>query len=101
MNSKAKTFLKVAGLTATVALPGLVMAGTGGADFDDVWVLITEWSQGSLGRVIAGTIILVGVVAGIANQSLGAFAIGLGGGVGLFYAPTIIDSVMTAALPVL
>uniref|UniRef100_UPI0035A29C16 TraA family conjugative transfer protein n=1 Tax=Klebsiella pneumoniae TaxID=573 RepID=UPI0035A29C16 len=56
-------------------------AGTGGKEFDDIWTTITDWTQGTLGRIIAGSMILVGIVGGIARQSIMAFAMGIGGGV--------------------
>lgn len=82
-------------------LPDAAMAGVGGAAFDPVWTMLTDWSQGALGRIIAGTLILVGIVAGIARQSLMAFAVGIGAGIGLYNAPTVIDSIFVATLPVL
>lgn len=75
-------------------------AGAGGTEFDDVWESIKDWTQGGLGRVIAGGMVLIGVAAGMARQSLMAFALGVGGAMGLFYAPTILESIMTATLPV-
>jgi len=44
--------------------------------------------------------VLMGVAAGMARQSLMAFALGVGGAMGLYYAPTILESIMTATLPV-
>lgn len=73
-------------------------AGSGGGAFDDVWLTIKDWTQGTLGRVIAGSMILVGVVGGIARQSLMAFAMGIGGGMGLYNAPTVVESIMSATL---
>lgn len=73
-------------------------AGTGGTEFDDVWTTLTDWTQGTLGRIIAGSMILVGIVGGIARQSLMAFALGIGGGVGLYNSPTVVESIMTATL---
>lgn len=73
-------------------------AGTGGTEFDDVWTTLTDWTQGTLGRIIAGAMILVGIVGGIARQSLMAFALGIGGGVGLYNSPTVVESIMTATL---
>ena len=58
-------------------------AGTGGDEFSDVWTTIKDWTQGTLGRVVAGSMILVGIISGVARQSLMAFAIGIGGGIGL------------------
>lgn len=73
-------------------------AGGGGAEFDDVWATLREWTEGTLGRIVAGAIILVGIIAGITRQSLMAFAIGIAGGMGLSYSPTIIESIMSATL---
>lgn len=88
-------------VACALALPAAVVAGTGGTEFDPVWTLITDWSQGALGRIIAGSLVLVGIIAGVARQSLMSFAVGIGGGVGLFYAPTIIDATVTGTLPLL
>lgn len=97
-------FFKKAGFASFLALvalaPAAILAGTGGAEFDPIWTLITDWSQGALGRVIAGVMIIVGLVAGIGRQSIMSLALGVGGGVGIFYAPTILDAVVSGALPV-
>ena len=73
-------------------------AGSGGGEFDEVWSTITDWTQGTLGRIVAGAMILVGIVGGIARQSLMAFAMGIGGGVGLYNTPTVVESIMTATI---
>ena len=86
---------------AATTLPEIALAGTGGGAFDPVWTMLTDWSQGALGRIIAGALILVGIVAGIARQSLMAFAVGIGAGIGLYNAPTVINSIFVATLPVL
>lgn len=75
-------------------------AGTGGDSFDSIWVTLSDWMQGTLGRVVAGSMVLVGIVSGIVRQSIMSFATGVGGGVGLYNTPTIIESIMTATLPV-
>ncbi len=74
-------------------------AGTGGSAFDDVWTTLKDWTQGNLGRIVSGSMILVGIVGGIAKQSLMSFALGLGGGMGLYNSPTIVESIMSATLP--
>jgi conjugal transfer pilus assembly protein TraA len=73
-------------------------AGGGGAEFDDVWATIREWTEGTLGRIIAGAMILVGIIGGIARQSLMAFAMGVAGGMGLYNTPTILETIMSATL---
>ncbi len=98
MSKKLFQFLTIA---AVLTLPAAALAGTGGTVFDAVWDMISSWMQGSLGKVISGLLVLVGIAAGIARQSLFAFAVGIGGGVGLFYAPTVIDNTMTAILPIM
>ncbi|WP_406546074.1 TraA family conjugative transfer protein [Succinimonas sp.] len=89
------------GLIAAVlglCVAGDVLAGTGGDEFSDVWETLKEWIQGTLGRVIAGSMILVGIVAGVARQSISAFAVGIGGGIGMYNTPTVIESVLSASL---
>ncbi len=94
------------GTVQAVALLGLMcaaqlaLAGTGGDSFDTIWVTLTDWMQGTLGRVVAGSMVLVGIVAGIVRQSIMSFATGVGGGVGLYNTPTIIESIMTATIAI-
>lgn len=86
------------GILAVMLLPSAAMAGTGGSEFEDIWITLQDWIEGTLGRIIAAGIVIVGIVAGIARQSLMAFAIGIAGGMGLYNTPTIIDEIMGAAL---
>jgi conjugal transfer pilus assembly protein TraA len=78
----------------------VAVAGTGGDSFDSIWVTLTDWMQGTLGRVVAGAMVLVGIVGGIVRQSIMSFATGVGGGVGLYNTPTIIESIMTATIQI-
>lgn len=73
-------------------------AGAGGLEFEEIWETLKEWTQGTLGRIIAGAMILIGIIGGIARQSLIAFALGIGGGIGLYNAPDIIESILSASL---
>ncbi len=73
--------------------------GTGGDDFDSVWIQLTDWMQGTLGRIIIGLMVLGGIGAGALRQSLMPFITGVGGGVGLYAAPDVIESIMTATVP--
>ncbi|MBB3268621.1 conjugal transfer pilus assembly protein TraA [Azospirillum sp. OGB3] len=79
---------------------GDVLAGTGGTAFDDIWLTLTDWTQGTLGRIIAGSMVVVGLVGGVARQSLMPLGLGVGSGMGLYNTPTVIDSIMTGTLPV-
>lgn len=85
-------------MAVSLITPESVLAGTGGTEFASVWTTLSDWMQGTLGKIASGAMILVGIIAGVARQSLMAFGVGIGGGVGLYNTPTIIDNVMTATL---
>lgn len=103
--NRAKSAMKTPAVQ-TLLLVGLMcsaqfaLAGTGGDSFDSIWVTLTDWMQGTLGRVVAGSMVLVGIVSGIVRQSIMSFATGVGGGVGLYNTPTIIESIMTATIQI-
>lgn len=88
----------IAAIVLMVLCIGAVHAGAGGSEFEDVWMTLKDWSQGTLGRIIAGAMILVGLVGGIVRQSLLALALGIGGGLGVYNAPGIIESLVSATL---
>ncbi len=98
MKSKMKAWLTKSAAAVFALLPVFAFAGTGGGEFDDIWITLTDWVEGTLGRIIAAGIVIVGIVAGIVRQSLMAFAIGIGGGMGLYNTPTIIEEILTATL---
>lgn len=84
---KIKQSHVVCGVMLAVAA-GMVMAGTGGEEFNDVW--------DTLGRIIAIAMVLVGVVAGVVRSSIMGFVVGVAAGMGLYNAPTVIESIMGA-----
>lgn len=88
----------VGAMVAAVAFSQAANAGGGGGEFDEVWTTLREWTEGTLGRIVAGTMILVGIIGGIARQSLMGFALGIAGGMGLYNAPEIIETIMSATL---
>jgi len=79
-------------------LPDLAQAASTSGPLSDVYTSLTEWAQGNVGKTVSLGMILVGIVGGIARQSLMSFATGIGGGLGLYNAPTIIDTVFNATL---
>ncbi|WP_225610349.1 MULTISPECIES: TraA family conjugative transfer protein [Pseudomonas] len=98
----AKAMVNPVVLTAALmVVAGVAVAGTGGDTFDSVWVTLTDWMQGTLGRILIGLMILTGIGAGVLRQSLMPFVTGVGGGVGLYAAPDVIESIMTATVPVM
>ncbi len=44
--------------------------GTEQSGFKEVWMQITAYMQGSLGRVLVGLIVVVGIAAAVVRQSL-------------------------------
>lgn len=96
--SKNQLFVAFSLIALAVFLSSSAYAGSGGAEFDDVWSTLREWTEGTLGRIVAGAMILVGIIGGIARQSLMAFAMGVAGGMGLYNTPTIIETIMSATL---
>lgn len=99
-NRHEKVIVMAAAAAAAVIVlqPEQALAGAGGVEFDTVWQTLKDWTQGTLGRIIAGAMILVGIIGGIARQSLMAFALGIGGGMGLSYSPTVVESIMSATI---
>lgn len=71
--------------------------GTEQTGFSDVWKTITDYMQGSLGRVLVGLIVIVGVAAAVVRQSLMVFAVAVGAAIGLYYSPNIIDGMMASS----
>ena len=96
---KTKQVAAVIATTAvllTVSSP--VFAGTGGTEFTAAYDLLVGWSQGTLGKVIATGMFLVGLAAGIIKQSVASAVTGIGGAMVLSYGPGVIESVFTALI---
>ncbi|MBZ9574499.1 TraA family conjugative transfer protein [Modicisalibacter sp. MOD 31.J] len=90
-------------LLALFVIPDQAFAGTAtgsgtAAALDPVWQMLVDFTNGTLGRIITLLIIVVGIGAAILTQSLGAFAVGIGAGIGLSFAEEIINALFGAAL---
>jgi conjugal transfer pilus assembly protein TraA len=83
-------------VAAAALLSTEAMAGTGGTEFDDIYTLLVGWTQGTLGKIIALGMFMVGLSAGIINQSIVAVVVGIGGALALYYGPTVISGVVSA-----
>jgi len=88
----------VATLVLLAAMIPEAMAGTGGTEFDAIYTLLVGWTQGTLGKIIALTMFLVGLSGGIIRQSIAAVVVGVGGALALFYGPTVIGGVVSAVI---
>ena len=96
-----KKYLTIIFPVAAIVLLGIasnVFAGTGGTEFEEIYTTLRSWSQGFLGKTIALGLFIVGTAIGIVRQSLMAIAVGIGGGMGVYYAPNIIDTMVQAMI---
>lgn len=85
-------------LLGGLALGAAAIAGTGGnASFGGLAQQMIGWSQGSLGIIIAVAALLVGLSIGVVKQSMMAVVTGLGIAIALYYGPTVISSMLSAA----
>ena len=74
---------------------GVAGSDTTGKDFTEK---LFNMLAGTLGKGIAIAFVVVGVIWGIAEQSLKAFIIGVGAALGMVYVPGIISGMFTAVL---
>lgn len=88
----------VALLAAAFIIPGFVMAGTGGGEFNDAYVTLSAWLTGDLGRLIAAALLVVGLSMGIVRQSIMAAVPAVAAGLVLNLAPTIIEAIVVAVI---
>lgn len=93
---KCKTPLVIAGILM-LAVVTAYASGSSQEGFDDVWLKISDYMQGSLGKVLVGLIVMVGIAASIVRQSLMTLAVGVGGAISLYYSPDIINGMMAAS----
>ncbi len=85
-------------LAALVVFQEASLAGTDGDDFADIYTKLEAWSKGTLGKVIALGMFLVGLATGVVQQSIIAVVIGISGALSLYYGPAIINSVVSALI---
>ncbi len=96
--SYAKNFMIFLGLLAAMVFFQEAFAGTDGDDFADIYTKLESWSKGTLGKVIALGMFLVGLATGVVQQSIVAVVIGISGALSLYYGPGIINSVVSAVI---
>ena len=91
-------------LTALAIVAGLTAiseaSAGGGAEFQQVYDTLTDWTEGVLGKIVTIALIIAGIGIGIARQSIAAFGIGIASALGFANAPTIVDNIVTASLPI-
>lgn len=93
----SKSFVALVCVLAALT-PAVSFAGVGGGEFDAIYTTLVDWSQGTLGRILAVIMVIVGIGAGVLRNSIGGVVTGVGAGLILYNAPTVIDNVVGAVL---
>lgn len=92
---------------ASCALPCLALgllatsgahAGTGGTEFSSLWTTVTDWAEGTLGKLLALAMFLTGVGMGVMRSSIAAAVPAVAGSLAVYSAPTVIGNIVTATL---
>lgn len=81
-----------------LALSSTSFAGTGGTEFTPAYTTLTGWLQGDLGRLIAASLLVVGLVMGVIRQSIMAAVPAIACGLVATVAPTVIGAVVVAVI---
>lgn len=91
-----KALIALVSLITVIILAGKSYAGTTGTEFQSTYTLISGWSTGYLGRIIALATFLVGLAGTIIRQSLIPVVVGLAVAVTVALGPAIIEAIATA-----
>jgi conjugal transfer pilus assembly protein TraA len=97
MSKQMKLFLAVALLLGLV-FGADAMAGTGGTEFGSIYDLLKNWATGTLGKIFALGIFIVGIAAGIIKGDLMAAVSGVGGAMIMYYGPAVIEGIVSALI---
>jgi len=74
------------------------IAGTADTDFSAISTKLNDWATGTLGRVIALAIFIVGIAMGIVQQSVVAAVVAIGAALIMNYGPAIITGLISATV---
>ncbi len=80
----------------TFVMTKRAMAGTTGAEFQNIYNMVVEWTSGYLGKTIALGAFLAGMGIGIVRQSMMAVVSGIGAGLAVAYMPEVMNGIVTA-----
>ena len=97
LNNPTQQMLRAA-LVATLlfGVAASAWAGAGGEEFSSVYDTLVDWTQGTLGRIISISMILVGMCMAVVRITLVATVVAIAGGLILYNAPTVIEAIQTA-----
>lgn len=99
--SKMKRLALAAGFASVALGSRAAMAGTGGdTEFGDIYDQISGWTEGTLGKTLGVSALLVGLGLGVIKQSVMSAVVGVAMALVAGFGPGIIDSVTDAGLAV-
>lgn len=100
MNMKLSKVLLFAIVISLALVPDLAFASgaSGGQEFQEIYAWLKGITQGVLGMLLALAAFLVGMVIGVARQSIMAFLIGVAFAIALYYGPNVIESIFGATI---
>lgn len=86
--------LAVAGVSAFILMSNSAMADGGNEIFGDIKDFVVTNMKGTLGSLIALSLILCGTFIAVKSQQFWAFIMGVVMAIGLYNSPTIVDNIM-------
>jgi conjugal transfer pilus assembly protein TraA len=93
--------LQIVALLAVAAmLPLQAMAGAGGTEFTQVYDQLTGWANGTLGKVLGVSALLVGLGVGVIKQSVIAAVVGIAMALTAGFGPGVIDGVISSGIAI-
>ena len=75
-----------------------VFAATGADDFQAIYERLLGWTQGSLGKALSLTFLIIGLIVGLVRGSLIGSVICVGAALALVTMPSILNSIFTATI---
>jgi conjugal transfer pilus assembly protein TraA len=85
-------------LAALAALAPAAFAGTTGTEFQNLYTLVSGWSNGYLGRTIAVGAFLVGAIVGFAKSTAMPALVGVIFALLFAVGPGVIDGIASAVI---
>ena len=96
--TKHKSVLGLFALIGAMMLLNQANAGSDSQEFTQVYQKLTDWAQGTLGKILALTCIIVGTAFTISRGTLIYAVIGIAMCLVLYNAPSVIDGILTATV---
>lgn len=93
-----KTALLAATALACVAIEPAFAAASTDTTFTSIYDTLKTWAEGSLGKVVAIAMFLVGLAAGVVKQSVMAVVAGVAAALVMAYGPTVIEGMFSALI---